>query len=137
MKRLEEFSRNWVKNLSEWQDDWQKAKRFFNSSLRNLNLGDVETAANRLYFSGERAAVAWLKKNKVSVPPDHQQIWFLSKKIAIPTNSNALLRELYDLRLQADYGKRFEIAVLNKETVKNYLSKTRKLLEEIEKSLTR
>lgn len=126
-----------MKNLSEWQEDWQKAKRFFNSSLRNLNLGDVETSANRLYFSAERASVAWLKKNRVAVPPDHQQIWFLSKKIVIPTDSNALLKELYDLRLQADYGKRFEIAVLNKETVKNYLSKTRRLLEEIEKSLTK
>lgn len=129
------FSKNWVKNLSEWQEDWQKAKRFFNSSLRNLKLGDIETSANRMYFSAERASAAWLKKNNVPVPPDHQQIWFLSKKIAIPTNSHTLLRELYDLRLQADYGKRFEIAVLNKETIKSYLNKTRKLLEEIEKSL--
>ena len=126
-----------MKNLSEWQEEWQKAKRFFNSSLRNLKLGDIETAANRLYFSGERAAVAWLKKNKVSVPPDHQQIWFLSKKINIPSNSYSLLKELYDLRMQADYGKRFEIAVLNAETIKNGIAKTRKLLEEIEKSLAR
>jgi len=126
-----------VKNLSEWQEEWQKAKRFFNSSLRNLNLGDVETSANRLYLSAERAAVAWLKKNKFSVPPDHQQIWLLSKKIAVSTNSHALLKELYDLRLQADYGKRFEITVLNEETVKNGLNKTRKLLEELEKSLTK
>ena len=126
-----------MKNLSEWQEEWQKAKRFFNSSLRNLKLGDIETSANRLYFSAERAAVAWLKKNKVSVPPDHQQIWFLSKKITIPLNSYSLLKELYDLRLQADYGKRFEIAVLNAETIKNGIAKTRKLLEEIEKSLAR
>ncbi len=123
--------------MSEWQDDWQKAKRFFNSSLHNLTRGDIETSVNRLYFSAERASAAWLKKNKISVPPDHQQIWFLSQRIAISINSHALLRELYDLRLQADYGKRFEIAVLNKETVKNYLSKTRRLLEEIEKSLTK
>lgn len=60
---------------------------------------------------------------------NHQKIWELSK--SLDTGVFDLLRELYDLRLQADYGKSSEIVVLNEMVVKDFLDKIEALLKKL------
>lgn len=121
------------KFLPEWKDDWNRAKDFLKSAENNLNLQDYKTAANRIYFSAESAVVAALKFSSKPISTNHKNIWELSKLLEMDMDIYSLLRDLYDSRLQADYGYTSNITVLNSESVNKSLLKVKKLLSDIEK----
>lgn len=112
--------------------EWERAKDFFRAAQANLSRGDINTAANREYFAAERAIVALLEVKTEQEFKSHGKIWDASRTLDLSVDIYELLRKLYDMRLQADYGKEFNIVPLNKESVKKYLVKVKALLDEIE-----
>lgn len=110
-------------------DEWKRALEFLEAVKRNLKEGDIKTAANREYFALERAVVSCLMIKFDKDLKNHQKIWELSKNLDAGVSD--LLRELYDLRLQADYGKSSEIVALNEKVIKNYLEKIETLLKKL------
>ncbi|MBI2106235.1 HEPN domain-containing protein [Candidatus Woesearchaeota archaeon] len=113
----------------KYSDEWKRAEEFLDAVKRNLKEGDIKTAANREYFALERAVVCCLMIKFGKDLKNHQKIWELSK--SLDTGVFDLLRELYDLRLQADYGKSSEIVVLNEMVVKDFLDKIEALLKKL------
>ena len=112
-------------------NEWERAKGFLLASKNNLKIGDIKTAANREYFSVERAIVCTLILEKKKVPKNHKNIWEMSKFLDLDINIYKLMRELYDLRLQADYGKISDLVELTNETVLNYIEKIDLLIKKI------
>jgi len=112
--------------------EWVRAKEFFEAAEANFNRGDINTAANREYFAAERAVVALLKIKTGREFKNHKNIWNASRILNLGVDVYGLLRSLYDLRLQADYGKEFSIVPLTKESARDYLIKVKALLEKIE-----
>lgn len=112
-------------------DDWNRALLFLESAEVNLKRKDFSTAVNRQYFACESAVVAALKFKGITAPPDHKIIWGLSDILG--NNARKLLRELYDLRLQADYGRASFIVVLNLETAEEYMRKVKAFIVMLEK----
>lgn len=92
-------------------------------------LEDYKTTANREYFACESAVVSVLKLNGFSSPAEHKRIWKESRNLE--PNPARLLQELYDLRLQADYGKQSFIVPLSRENVEEYLKKVRWLIAKL------
>ncbi|MDI6737258.1 MAG: hypothetical protein QME12_01955 [Nanoarchaeota archaeon] len=58
---------------------------------------------------------------------EHKEIWV--KSAFISPNAKLLLRELYDLRLQADYGKASVITPLSYDIAEEYLEKVKEFIE--------
>ncbi|MBI1935477.1 HEPN domain-containing protein [Candidatus Woesearchaeota archaeon] len=121
------------KYLYDWKEDWSRSKDFLKAAEANFKLDDFKTAANRAYFTAESAIVAALKLNSKPVSKSHKNIWELSKLLELEIDTYGLLRDLYDMRLQADYGHVSYIAKLDKETLNNYLTKIKQMLEIITK----
>lgn len=115
----------------KYSSDWNRAKSFLAAAEANLKLDDFKTAANREYFACERAVVAVLKLKGIRAPSVHKKIW--EKSALVEQNSIHLLRSLYDLRLQADYGKSSFIVPLNMQTAEEYLEKVKSFIALLEK----
>jgi len=115
----------------KYLDEWKRALDFINAVKNNLKVGDFKTAANREYFALESAVVCCLIVKFDKELKNHQKIWELSREL--DSGVYDLLRELYDLRLQADYGKAFEIVELNEKIVKDYLGKIEGVFEKFKK----
>ena len=113
----------------------KRALEFLKAVENNLKIGDIKTAANREYFAAESAIVAYLQKKFKKVPKEHANIWTYSKLLGLEVDTFSLLRELYDLRLQADYGKSSEIVQLDEAAVKIYLKKVSDLIKKIKAKL--
>ncbi len=116
-----------------WKEYWKMAKDFHSSAKKNFELDDYKTAANRAYLSAESAVKAGLKFTGKQVSTKHQNNWTNSVLLELGIDTFSLLQELYDLRLQADYGTVSEVVKLNKEEVSKYMKKLEDLLEKIKK----
>jgi len=99
--------------------DWGRAMGFLKAAESNLKLNDYRTAANREYFACESAVSAVLKLKGIKARKEHKDIW--DKAAFVCPDGKRLLRELYDLRLQADYGKASFIVPLSQEIAEEYL----------------
>jgi len=115
----------------KYLDEWKRALDFINAVKNNLKVGDFKTAANREYFALESAVVCCLIVKFDKELRNHQKIWELARDL--DSDAYDLLRELYDLRLQADYGKASEIVELNEKIVKDYLGKIEGVFEKFKK----
>jgi uncharacterized protein (UPF0332 family) len=113
----------------KYLDEWKRALEFLEAVKNNLKVNDFKTAANRGYFAMERAVVCCLIIEFNKSLKHHQKIWELSKDLDFDVYD--LLRELYDLRLQADYGKISDIVELNERVVRDYLNRIETLLNKI------
>ena len=113
----------------KYLDEWNRALEFLEAVKRNLKEGDLKTAANREYFALERAVVCCLTIKFNKTLENHQKIWELSRDLDLGTYE--LLRELYDLRLQADYGKASEIVELNEKVISEYINKIERIFEKL------
>lgn len=110
-------------------NEWKRALEFLDAVKNNLRVNDFKTAANRGYFALERVVVCCLIIEFNKSLKNHQRIWELSRGLGMGIYE--LLRELYDLRLQADYGKSSEIVELDEKIVKEYLIKIEETFEKI------
>ena len=103
--------------------------------ISKLNLKEsLRTSANRLYFSLEKAVIAYFGFKKVKIPKNHQKLWELSSKYA-GEDIYKLFRELYDLRMQADYGLLSIFVELNEENLKSYFSLVEIFINRVKKKL--
>ena len=110
------------------------ADEFLKVARDNLGLS-LRTSANRLYFSFERAVVAYLMFRGIEIPKNHQKVWELCGEF-LGEEFYDELRYLYDLRMQADYGTisvfvEFSEEVVGKEIVKSgiLINKIREMLD--------
>ncbi len=121
------------KSEKDYLSEFEKSVEFLKAAENNLKLNDIKTAANREYFSAERAVVALLNAKFGLTFKDHKKIWDSSKLVDVKMYH--LLRELYDLRLQADYSAASKVTELTHENVKLYLEKVRELISTIKVQL--
>lgn len=112
-------------------NEWGRAKDFLKAVKDNLNLNDIKTSANREYFAIERAVVCALMIENRKISKNHKKIWEMSKSLDIGFDAFNLMRKLYDLRLQADYGKISNITELNKDNVVYYLKQLELIMKKI------
>ena len=113
------MEKNYLNELKIAEEFLMTAKKNQNSSLR--------TSANRLYFALEKAVIAYLYFKDVKVSKNHQKLWELSDSL-LGKEYYSLLRDLYDLRMQADYGNISVFADLNAKTIKENIDKVESLI---------
>ena len=109
------------------------AEEFLEASEKNLN-ESLRTSANRLYFAFEKAIISYLYFKNIRIPKNHQKIWELSAEM-LGEEYYSLLRELYDLRVQADYGSMSVFADLSVKNVSEKMVKVRSLFNKIKKRI--
>ncbi|MBU1252592.1 MAG: HEPN domain-containing protein [Nanoarchaeota archaeon] len=78
------------------------AEEFMEVAKRNLEVSP-RSCANRIYFAFEKAVIGYLLFKEINIPKNHKKIWEISSEL-LGEEYYSLFRELYDLRLQADYG---------------------------------
>ena len=115
----------------KYTSEWNRAKEFLRAAKSNLELNDIKTVANREYFAMERAVVSALLIENKKVSKNHKKIWEMSKFLELGFDVSNLMRQLYDLRLQADYGKISDIVELNEDNVVYYLKQLELVIKKI------
>jgi uncharacterized protein (UPF0332 family) len=118
-----------------YSDEFKIAEEFLKISKNNLN-SSVRTSANRLYFALEKAIIAYFYFKNIKIPKNHQKLWELSAKV-LNEKYYSTLRELYDLRMQADYGNTSIFIELNIENMKEKIGKTENLIEDLRQKIRR
>ncbi len=109
-----------------YSDEFKIAEEFLRISKSNLE-SSMRTSANRIYFAMEKAVTAYFYFKKIRVPKNHQKLWELSAKTP-GEEYYSVLRNLYDLRMQADYGSASVFVGLNIENIKENINKVEDLI---------
>lgn len=91
-----------LKLEKKYLGEFDIAREFLKVAKDNLRVS-LRTSANRLYFSFEKAVVAYLMFKGEKIPRNHQGVWELCSEF-LGEEFYGHLRYLYDLRMQADYG---------------------------------
>ncbi len=114
-------------------EDFNRAKNAFASAKRNFEEDDLFTASNRLFVACENAVYACMKLKFGGTTISRKRI--ILKIESISPDMMELYERSYDLRVQADYGRKGRIVELNKERVGEIICKVQKLISDIEKEL--
>lgn len=114
-------------------EDFDRVKKAFASAKRNFEEDDMFTAANRLFVACENAVYVCMKLKFGGTTISRKRI--ILKIQSISPIMMELYERSYDLRVQADYGRKSKIVELNKERVGEILCKVQKLISDIEKQL--
>ncbi len=114
----------------EYLNEFKIAKEFLEVSKSSLK-SSFRTSANRLYFAFEKAVVSYLLFLGKTVPKNHQKIWNLCSECLGEDFYNHF-RELYDLRMQADYGEISKFVNLNEKVLESLIHKSELLIKDIE-----
>lgn len=114
-------------------DELEIAEEFLKVSKNNLN-SSLKTSANRLYFAFERAVSAFFIYQNIKIPKNHRKLWEISAEF-LGEDYYKIFRELYDLRLQADYGEVSFFIKLDKKSVAENINKVEKLIGDIKKRI--
>ncbi len=117
-------------HMNEIEADLQRAHEAVHSAERNLEAGDVLTAANRTFVACENAVYVLLKVTFGSSSISRQRI--LTKLGDIDAEAKELYDTTYDLRVQADYGKEAKMLPLTQNTLRPILQKVKALLRKVE-----
>ncbi len=121
-----------MKKKKKYSDDLERAEEFLKIA-ESLVESSLKTSANRLYFALENAVSAFIKFSQKEVPKNHQKLWEISRELGDDYYNS--LRELYDLRMRADYGIASTIVVLNKEKIQHCLKVVRGMIENVRRKL--
>jgi uncharacterized protein (UPF0332 family) len=113
--------------------DFDRARKAFASAMRNFEEDDLFTASNRLFVACENAVYACMKLKFGGTTISRKRI--IMKIESISPSMMELYEHSYDLRVQADYGRKSRIVELNKERVGEMIDKVQKLILDIEKEL--
>jgi len=109
------------------------ADEFLDASKKNLKIS-LRTSANRLYFAFEKAVISYLFFKKIKIPKNHQKIWEISAEY-LGEEYYSLLRNLYDLRMQADYGAVSIFVNLTEKILNENLVRVESLINKIKEIL--
>ncbi|MBU2104735.1 MAG: HEPN domain-containing protein [Nanoarchaeota archaeon] len=110
-------------------NEFKIAEEFLEIAKKNLD-SSLRTSANRLYFALEKAVIAYFYFKKLKIPKNHQKLWEMSAEL-LGEEYYSLLRILYDLRMQADYGNISVFVDLNAETIKENIDKVEFLINKL------
>jgi uncharacterized protein (UPF0332 family) len=112
------------------------AEEFIEVAKNNLG-SSLRTSANRAYFALEKAVVSFLMFKRLNkLPKNHQKIWELASEF-LGEGAYQLLRELYDLRMQADYGSVSLIVDFNEKVVGEKILEVKNFIEVIKKKINK
>jgi uncharacterized protein (UPF0332 family) len=114
-------------------EDFDRAKTAFASARRNFDEGDLFTAANRLFVACENAVYACMKLRFGGTTISRKRI--ILKIQSISPRMMELYERSYDLRVQADYGRKSRIVEFNKERIGEMINNVEKLIMDIETEL--
>ena len=114
-------------------DDFNRATNALASAMRNFEEEDLFTASNRLFVACENAVYACMKLKFGGTTISRKRI--VLKIGSISPEMMELYERSYDLRVQADYGRKSRIAELNKERVLDVMNRINKSILDIEKEL--
>ncbi len=114
-------------------EDFSRAKNALVSAKRNFEEGDRLTAANRVFVACENAVYACMKLKFGGTTISRKRI-LLNMESVSPLMME-LYERSYDLRVQADYGRKSRIVEFSKERVEEIIKKVEKLIFDIEKEL--
>lgn len=114
-------------------EDFNRAKNAFVSAMRNFDDNDLFTTANRLFVACENAVYVCMKLRFGGTTISRKRI--ILKIGSISPRMMELYERSYDLRVQADYGRKSRIIELDKERVTELIDKIQKLILDIENEL--
>lgn len=115
---------------SEILEDFNRAKVALASAKRNFEEGDILTASNRIFVACENVIYAHLKLKFGNTT-------FSRKRIILKLGEiDPILKEVYegsyDMRVQADYGRRSRIITISKKNVEEIVKKVEKIMSDTE-----
>ncbi len=114
-------------------EDFNRAKNAFASARRNFDEGDLFTTANRLFVACENTVYACMKLRFGGTTISRKRIILNIESIS--PRMMELYERSYDLRVQADYGRKSRIVELNKEHIGEMINNVQKLILDIENEL--
>jgi uncharacterized protein (UPF0332 family) len=117
----------------EYLSEIKDAEEFLKTAEYSLNIS-LKSSANRLYFALERAVVAYLHFKGRKASKNRQKLWGVALEL-LGENYYQLLMQLYDLRLQADYGTISKITSLNSDILRELIVKVKENISFIKKSI--
>jgi uncharacterized protein (UPF0332 family) len=110
--------------------DFNRARKALKSAKKNFKDDDIFTAANRIFVACENALYTYLKLKFGGTTISRKRITI--RMIDINPSFKEIYESSYDLRVQADYGRKSRIAELNKKNVREIIRKVEKLISETE-----
>ena len=114
--------------------DLNRAKNALRSAKRNFQEGDIYTAANRIFVACENAIFVRMKLKYGNTTISRKRI--IQKINAIDPDLKDIYEASYDIRVQADYGKRSRITELNKASIEGIITRVEKIITDTETELT-
>lgn len=111
-------------------DDFHRAKDALVSAKKNFEDNDVPAASNRVFVACENAIYVRLKIMFGNTTFSRRRI--LLKIGSISPSLKDLYERSYDMRVQADYGRRSRIAELNRKNVEDVIKETENLISNAE-----
>lgn len=115
---------------SEIIDDFHRARNAFVSAKKNFEDDDVSAASNRVFVACENAIYARLKIMFGNTTFSRSRI--VLKIGSISPSLKKLYERSYDMRVQADYGRRSRIVELNRKNVEDVIKETESLISDTE-----
>lgn len=109
------------------------SEEFLEIAKLNLKVS-VRSSANRLYFSFEKAIVSYLLFRKLKVLKNHKRVWVLCAEVLGEKYYNHL-RNLYDLRMQGDYGNISQFVELNEKVLRNNIEITENMIKGLKEKM--
>ena len=120
--------------IDEIKKDLKRAKEALESAERNFKEDDILTAANRIFVACENSAWIALKTAFGSASTSRMRI--LTKLKEIDPALKDIYDKSYDLRAQADYGRKSKFIPLTKENLKIVIDDVKKQVEKVGKLVT-
>jgi|SRR3989338_4680285 len=117
--------------LDEIKEDLKRAEEALESAERNFKENDILTAANRIFVTCENSVYVLLKLKFGSTSISRAKI--LTKLKDIDPAMKKSYDESYDLRVQADYGRKSKYIPLTKENLNNVMDDVKKQLDNVNK----
>lgn len=111
--------------------DLKRAEEALGAAMRNFEEKDLLTAANRVFVACENTVYVFLKRKFGSTSISRKRI--LTHLKEINPKLKLIYDQAYDLRVQADYGRKAVHVPLNKENVEKILADVRSFIEDIKK----
>lgn len=111
-------------------DDFHRAKNALGSAKKNFEDDDLPAASNRIFVACENAIYARLKIMFGNTTFSRRRI--VLKIGSISPSLKDLYERSYDMRVQADYGRRSRIAELNRKNVEAVIKETENLISNAE-----
>ncbi|MBU2638545.1 MAG: HEPN domain-containing protein [Nanoarchaeota archaeon] len=119
--------------IGEIKKDIKRAKDALESAERNFKENDMLTAANRNFVACENAVYVLLKSKFGSSSVSRMKI--LTRLKEINPKAKEAYDNSYDLRVQADYGRKARMLPLNKGNMEKSLKDVKEIVKNAAKAI--